>query len=74
MVRGPDSLLSCASQCTGSHSQLLPLLQEDSSIAWSKLECAGSAPSKRSGHTLTSMSGTSGFLFGGESHAPWRSA
>lgn len=37
----------------------------DSAVEWAKLECVGAAPSKRSGHSLTSLGGTSGLLFGG---------
>ncbi len=45
------------------------LLQGDSAVEWAKLECVGAAPSKRSGHSLTSLGGTSGLLFGGEFHS-----
>ena len=39
-------------------------LQEDSPVAWSKLENVGTSPTKRSGHTLT-MLGNTGYMFGG---------
>jgi hypothetical protein len=39
---------------------------DDTPIAWQRLKPLGDGiPSKRSGHTLTLMSGSSGLLFGG---------
>ncbi|CAK4161716.1 unnamed protein product [Aphanomyces euteiches] len=37
-------------------------------LQWTKIECAGEAPSRRSGHTLTIV-GSNGFLFGGCDYA-----
>jgi hypothetical protein len=47
---------------------LIPLShQDDTPIAWSRLTHVGSAPTKRSGHTLTSIGGGKAVLFGGAS-------
>ena len=40
-------------------------MQDETPIAWSKLEMVDAAPTRRSGHTLT-MVGNVGYVYGGK--------
>jgi hypothetical protein len=49
------------------------LVQEDSALAWTRLEAIGDTPTRRSGHSLTVVGG-SALLFGGEWRTDFSSA